>query len=134
MNKFNLKREAVAPEVFCKKDLKKCPKFIGKHLRQSLFLIKLQVSSLLLYLKRNLARVFSCEFSESFRNTCFTEHLMWLHLWVMSSMSRRIQNPVKHLWWSFLRIANGYELRKLPNYATEVFLKNVAKFQGKHLS
>ena len=45
-------------------------KFGGKHLRQSLFLNKeLQASGLQLYLKKTLAQVISCEFSEIFKNT-----------------------------------------------------------------
>ena len=38
-------------------------KFAGQHLRQSLFLIKLQTSGLL---KKRLMQVFSCEFCEVF--------------------------------------------------------------------
>ena len=45
------------PEVFYEKDvLKNCAKFTGKHLFQSLFLIKF-------IKKETLAKVFSCEFS-----------------------------------------------------------------------
>ena len=64
------------PEVFYKKGvLKNFTKFTGKHLYQSLFLIKLQASDLQLYGKETLAQVFSCEFCEIFKNTFFTGHL-----------------------------------------------------------
>ena len=42
-------------------------KFIGKHLRQSLF-----------FKKETLAQVFSCEFCEICENTFFTEYL-WVN-------------------------------------------------------
>ena len=49
------------PEVFCKKGvLKNFKKFTGKHLCQSLFIKK-----------ETLAKVFSCEFCEIFRNIYF---------------------------------------------------------------
>ena len=49
------------PEVFCKKDvLKKLAKLIGKHLYQSLFLIKLQALACNFIKNETLARVFSC--------------------------------------------------------------------------
>ena len=59
--------------MFCKKDvLKKIwRKFTRRHLRWSLFLNKaggLRPSTLL---KKNLLQVFSCEFCEMFKNTCF---------------------------------------------------------------
>ena len=46
-------------------------KFTEKHLCWSLFLIKLLI--LQPYLKKTLAKVFSCEFCEIFKNTFFTE-------------------------------------------------------------
>ena len=53
--------------------LRNFTKFTGKHLRQRLFLIKLQ--------KESLAQVFSCEFCEIFKNTFFYRtHLRWLVL------------------------------------------------------
>ena len=78
-------------EVFCKKSvLKNFAKFTGKHLCQSILLIKLQASELtkkqqnnvvLLFLlltlkpatllKKRLAQVFSCEFCEFSKNTFF---------------------------------------------------------------
>ena len=54
------------PEVFYKKGvLVNFAKFTGKHLRQSLFLIK----------EETLAQAFSCEFCEIYKNSFFTEHL-----------------------------------------------------------
>ena len=41
------------------------------------FLIQLQSSNLLLYLKKTLAQVFSCQFYEISKNTFFTEHPWW---------------------------------------------------------
>ena len=60
------------PEVFCEKGVSKnFAKFTGKHLRQSLFLIKLQAWGLQLYWKETLTQVFSCEFCELFNDTFF---------------------------------------------------------------
>ena len=50
-------------------------KFTGKHLCQSLFLIKLQVEACNFIKKEALAQVFFCEFCEISKNTFFTEHL-----------------------------------------------------------
>ena len=53
-------------------------KFTGKHLFQTLFLIKLQASELQVFITETLAHVFSCdscEFCETFKNTFFTERL-----------------------------------------------------------
>ena len=54
-------------------------KFTGKHLWQNLFFNK--VAGLQLIKKETVAQMFSCEFSEIFRNTFFTEHLWWLLLY-----------------------------------------------------
>ena len=52
------------PKVFCKKSvLRNFAKFTGKHLRQSLFLIKLHAT----LLKKR--QVFSCEFREISKST-----------------------------------------------------------------
>ena len=53
--------------------LRNFAKFAGKHLCQSLFFIK----------KETLTQVFSCEFCEVSKNTCFIEHLWWLLLKVL---------------------------------------------------
>ena len=65
-------RQKQPPEVFCKKRvLKNFTKFTGKHLCQSLFLIKLKT-----FLKKEaLTQVFSCKFCEIFKYTFFTEDL-----------------------------------------------------------
>ena len=52
--------------------LRNFEKFTGKHLCQSLFLIKLACNFVM---KEALAQVFSCEFCEISKNTFFTEHL-----------------------------------------------------------
>ena len=49
--------------------------FTGKHLCQTLFLIKLQASAYNFIKKQTLAQVFSCECSEISKNTFFTEHV-----------------------------------------------------------
>ena len=54
--------------------LKNLVKFTGKHLRQSLFLIKLQAWPANL-LKRDSNKGVSCEFCEIFKNTSFAEPL-----------------------------------------------------------
>ena len=65
------------PEVFCKKDVfSNFTKFTGKHLCQSLFLIKLQTQACNFIKKDAQAQIFSCEFCEISKNTTiFTEHL-----------------------------------------------------------
>ena len=58
------------PEVFCKKGiLRNFIKFTGKHLHQSLFLINCWPKAHNFIKKESLAQVFSCEFSEIFKNT-----------------------------------------------------------------
>ena len=57
-------------DVFCKKGvLRKIPKLTGKHLCQSLFLIKLQAESCNFTKKETLAQALSCEFCEISENT-----------------------------------------------------------------
>ena len=59
-----------------KKDiLKNFPKFTGKHLCQSLFLIKLQTEACDFIKKETLAQVFSCKLFETFKSAFFTDHL-----------------------------------------------------------
>ena len=79
--------------MFCKKGvLRNFAKFTGKHLCQSLFLIKLQASGLQqacnFIKKKTLAQVFSCEFCEISKNTFFTEHL-----WTTASVFSRRSQP-----------------------------------------
>ena len=58
--------------MFCKKGvLKHFTKFIGKHLCQNLFFIKVTGWPLKLYKKGTLARVLSCEFCQIFKSTVF---------------------------------------------------------------
>ena len=54
--------------------LRNFAKFTGKHLCLSLFFNKVAGRPTTL-LKKTLAQVFSCEFCEISKNTCFTEHL-----------------------------------------------------------
>ena len=64
------------PEVFCKKGiLKNFAKILGKHLCQSLFFNRVAGGAGNIILKEPPAQVFSCEFSENFKNTYFVEHL-----------------------------------------------------------
>ena len=75
------KARSSRPEVFCKKAvLRNFAKFTGKDLCQRLFFNKVSGLRLQLYLKRDLAQVFSCEFCEIFKKTFFIEHLQWLLL------------------------------------------------------
>ena len=57
------------------------PKFLGKHLCQSLFFNKVAG----LRKKKTLTRVFSCEFCEILNNTFFTEHLWTTASWEIKS-------------------------------------------------
>ena len=63
------------PDCSIKDVLTNFTKFTGKHLCQSLFLIKLQAKACNFIEKETLAQVFSCKFCKSFKNTFFTEHL-----------------------------------------------------------
>ena len=64
------------PEVFCTEGfLKNFAKFIGKHLYQSLCLIKLQASACNSIKNENLALVFSYAFYEIFKITVFYKTL-----------------------------------------------------------
>ena len=75
------KARSSRPEVFFKKGvLRNSAKFTGNHLRQSLFLIKLQVSACNFIKKEAVAQVFSSAFYEITKNTFFSEHLRWVHL------------------------------------------------------
>ena len=68
--------EAATGGVLLKKMfIKIFKKFIGIHLYQSLYLIKLQTGNSKFMKKETLAQVFSCEFGEIFKNTVFTERL-----------------------------------------------------------
>ena len=71
-----LRAETSRSEMFCQRNvLINFAKLTGKHLCQSLFLIKLQAYSLQLYWKRPPAEVFSCELCNIFQTTSFTEDL-----------------------------------------------------------
>ena len=68
-----------SPEVFYKNaDFKNFAIFTGKHLRCSLFLIKLQAwgpKALQLYSKGTPTQMYSCKYCEIFKIKCFEEHL-----------------------------------------------------------
>ena len=73
-----------------KKDvLRNFTKFTGKHLRQSLFLIKLQA----------LTQAFSCEFCEISKSTLFTEHLWTIAsaFWQLSRLNEIAINTIANL-------------------------------------
>ena len=65
--------------------------FTGKHLCWSLFLIKLQAfrSITLLQIDSNTG-FFPVKFANFLRTLCFTEHIRWLHLSVMISVTAYI--------------------------------------------
>ena len=63
--------------------------FIGKHLCWSL-LIKLHIWKSAVFLKKTVARVFSCEFCEIFKNTFFTLFCLW-NIW-FSNVFRGYRN------------------------------------------
>ena len=75
-----LKTEAVVQSCSVKKAvLRNFTKFAGKHLCQSLFLIKLQAPGLLTLLKKQLwHRCFSVNFAKLLRRPFYIEHLWWL--------------------------------------------------------
>ena len=73
---LTLRRQTLAD--VCKIDvLKDFAKFIGKHLHQILYLMKLPVSSCSFIAKENLAKMSSCELCRIFKNTFFME-LFWV--------------------------------------------------------
>ena len=97
--------------------LKNFAKFIGKHLCWSLFLINLQTYKPATLLEKTPTQVLSCECCEIFKNIYIKGHLWttaselyWFKVEVIIEKAdlfrdddpRRIQNPVKHLRWSFL--------------------------------
>ena len=66
-------------ETLCKKSvLKNFASFTGKHLCQSLLLIKLQALDQQLYQKRDSATDFNLWILRIFKNTCSIENLWWL--------------------------------------------------------
>ena len=87
------------PEVFCTEGfLKNFAKFIGKHLYQSLCLIKLQASACNSIKNENLALVFSYAFYEIFKIPFFIKHLRWLLLsFKLSSKMKHIKNLLDFL-------------------------------------
>ena len=91
------------PEVFCKKGvLRNFAKFTGKHLCQSLFLIKLQASVLNFVKKETLSQVFSCKFYEISKNINFIEHLWWLLLYVHRFLYKNLDQSsnLNNLFWA----------------------------------
>ena len=69
------------PDVFCEKGvLGNFAKFTGKHLCQSLFLMKLQAAPATLLKKRPCYRCFPVSFAKFLRTAFFTKHLWWLLL------------------------------------------------------
>ena len=73
-DRFSWHSKSSRPNVFCKKAVQESfAESIEKHLCLSLFLIKVQTSSLQFYLTE--APVFSSEFWEIFKNTFFVEVL-----------------------------------------------------------
>ena len=67
------------PDVFCTKSvLKNVAKFTGKHLCQSLFLIKLQAWPTTLLKKRLWNRCFPVNFATFLRTSLLGKHLFWL--------------------------------------------------------
>ena len=87
--------------VFCEKNvLGNFPKFIGKRLYQSLFLMKLQISGCSYIKKDTQAQVFSCEF---FRTHFLTQHLQWPRLRLLvekapSWLFERVRNAKKSIY------------------------------------
>ena len=80
--------------------------FIGKQLCWILFLIKLRTWRAATLLKRDSIIRVSCEYCEIFKSSFLIEHL-WAAFSVVNfeHIKRRIQNLVKHLKWSFMKIA-----------------------------
>ena len=65
------------PEVFCKKGVLEILQNSQENAcTRDSFLIKLQANFIK---EESLARVFSCKFWETSKNTFFTEHLRWMH-------------------------------------------------------
>ena len=89
------------PEVFCKKGgLTNSAKFIGRHLCQSLFLIKLQASGFIK--KKDWHRCFPANFAKFLRTPFLTKHLRWLLLKWLSCM---IRNIMLHALWQLRKDA-----------------------------
>ena len=121
--------------MLCKKGvLRNFTKFTGKHLCQSLFLIKLQASGLELYLKRESGTGVSCEFCEISKNTfsyrtplvAASRDLFILMDPVITSIhSRRNQPPL-----SLIKVNVAYLIRETSN----ITLRNLLKQDLTHSS
>ena len=96
------------PEVFCKKGvLRNFAKFTGKHLCQSLFLIKLQASRPPTLSKKRLwHRCFPVNFAKFLRSPFYIEHLWWLLLWFYTSFKLRLNHfyDLVHIFQTYLTL------------------------------
>ena len=72
--------------------------FTGKHLFWSLFLIKLQVVSECWCLPLKFAKFLR---TLIFKNNCISRNFVY-NAWKKIQLKRCKQNPLKHIWWSFL--------------------------------
>ena len=80
--------ERYTEQVFYKKAvLKNFAIFTEKHPRLSLFLNKNTSLQSWNYQKEALTQVLSCEYCETFKSTCFEQHL-WTAVWTFSYMSK----------------------------------------------
>ena len=75
--------------------------------------------------RSNLPEVFSCQFSEIFKNKFFMEHLRWLLL----HYSEGLEGLATTLW----VFSSFYRICRLEVFRKKVVLGNFAKFTEKHL-
>ena len=102
------------PELFWKKSVRRnFTKFPGKHLRQSLFLIKLQP----LLKKRLWHWCFPVNFAKFLRTPFFTEHLWWLLLEERCE-GKSLANP------SVLNLSSETEFQRIANKCKILFTED----------
>ena len=137
-----------APEVFRRKGvLKNFSKFAGKHLFQSLFLIKFHAEACNFIKKETLAQVFSCDFCKIFKNIFYYKitpvvalfrkppgtffsicaylnsgQLLFLFLPRRISLNEIKKCPYSELFWSaFSRVRTEYgEILRISSYSVRI--------------
>ena len=112
--------------------LKNFAKFTGKHLCQSLFLIKLYACNFIK--KESLAQIFSYEFCEMSKNTIFTEHLQTtvfvLHsqmLWVKAISRLSCSKKKRNLQENRLQVCNFVKKILPQKHLSVIFLWNFSE-------
>ena len=112
--------------MLCKKTvIKNLTKHTGKHLCQSIFLIKLQAETCNFIKQEALAQVFSCEFCEIFKNIISADH-------IRATASEEVENAFKEKSMEklpYIQIQSGPQ-RKSKGITTSENYKVFCKYDG----